>query len=120
MLKINDYILIGDIENKHLSITNGYKYLRRLELSCPLPSGYKPIIYIHNKSVYDNNGVLYPKFWALKRILNKDILLFKKWFCSKCKTISNLKLNIQEEDFKCIKCGKRYLLPVKREELYVY
>lgn len=68
MQKINDYILIGDIGNKHLSYINGHKYLRRLDPSCLLPKDYKPIIFIHNKPVYDNEGMLYAKYWALERI----------------------------------------------------
>lgn len=37
----------------------------------------------------------------------------KRWFCNECKTISMLDINISNEDFKCIKCGNRYLLPIK-------
>ncbi len=45
--------------------------------------------------------------------INKET---KKWFCSKCKVITELRINLQEEDFKCLKCGKRCLLPIKEKQ----
>lgn len=115
MLNVSNYTLIGDIENKYLSHINGHKYLRRLELNCPMPKEYKSIVYLHNICVYDSNNFLKPKFWSLKRVFKLTIIT-KNWICSNCKTITKLKLDIQENDFKCMKCGKRQLLPVKRKE----
>lgn len=46
--------------------------------------------------------------------IKRDIPMTKKWFCSNCKTISKLEIGISEEDFKCIKCNKRCLLPIRR------
>jgi len=63
-----DYILIGDIQKKHLGAVNGYKYLKRLNPDCKIPKGFMRINQLYKKSVYDQNGLLKPKFQALSRI----------------------------------------------------
>lgn len=64
-MNINEYVLIGDKEDKYLSIINGHKYLRRLEPNCPMPEGYKSVTYLHHECVYTDDGTLKPKFQAV-------------------------------------------------------
>lgn len=44
----------------------------------------------------------------------KNKVITKQWICSDCKTVTELKFDVLDEDFKCMKCGKRYLLLIKK------
>lgn len=65
---VGNYILIGDINKKHLSSVSGYKFLKRLFPQCALPDGYIKIESLNGSSVYTETGLLKPKYWALPRM----------------------------------------------------
>lgn len=58
--------LIGDLEKNYQNYFDGYKYLKRLPVEAAIPKGYMKVSTTFNRSVYDNEGRLLPKFQALE------------------------------------------------------
>lgn len=64
---VGNYVLIGDIEGKHLSPTLGYKFLKRLFPHCTIPENYKKVNELNGVTVYEKDGLLKPEYWSLAR-----------------------------------------------------
>ena len=66
---VGNYVLIGDVDDKHLSPVTGYRYMKRLAPHLPVPKGYKIIEVYQGRTVHVKGGFLLEKFWSLPRIM---------------------------------------------------
>lgn len=65
-MMVSDYLLVGVESRDYSSYLSGG--LKRLALGFDVPKGYKLVHEVAGVSVYDSNGRLKPKFWALSRV----------------------------------------------------
>ena len=63
----SDYRLIASINSDFENTVSGYKHLFRFAFGENTPDGFQDVSIINNEPVMGDDGILFPKYWALPR-----------------------------------------------------